>query len=318
MRRTLVLISTISMLGAGSALAAPGSGDLWEVTTQMSMDGMPAGMVPTRTQQVCSAREWTKPPIAQDEKHKCDVTDWSNTPTKSTWKMHCPEDKMEGTGEITRTSPDAYTGVMNMTSPHGSMTMNIAGKKVGVCDAEAAKAGREAQMAQIQSQAAAAQKSADDAKAQACKATADSMDPKMLDMQAQVCDPATYKPMLCGKASSDDGFKELKGRPADAENGLAAVAKYCGMDVAAKEKDLCKKAAAGESDLAYVARNCPDEAAPIAQRECAGRDYTALAGTKYAGFCAAYAAAHPTPGASPPPADAKAKAKKTLKGLFGH
>ena len=315
MRRTLVLTTSL-VLGATAALAAPGSGDLWEVTTVMSMEGMPAGMMQPRTQQVCSARDWTKPPIAQDEKHKCDVTDWSNTPTKSTWKMHCPADQMDGTGEITRTSPDAYTGVMKMTSPHGTMNMNLTGKKIGPCDAEAAQAGREAQMAQVQAQAAAAQKSADDAKAQACKATAESMDPRMLDMQAQVCDAATYKPMMCAKASSDEGFKELKGRPADAENGLAAVAKYCGMDVAAKEKDLCKKAAAGESDLAYVARNCPDEAAPIAQRECAGRDYTALAGTKYAGFCATYAANHP--GASPPPADAKAKAKKTLKSLFGH
>ena len=256
-RKTLAL----SLLAATSAFATPGSGDLWEVTTQMSMEGMPAGMMPARTQQVCSAREWTKPPIAQDEKHKCDVSDWTNTPTKSTWKMHCPEEKMDGTGEITRTSPDAYTGVINMTSPHGAMTMNLAGKKIGPCDAEAAQAGREAQMAQVQAQMAAAQKAGDDAKAQACKATADAMDPRMLDMQAQVCESATYKPMLCAKASSDEGFKELKGRPADAENGLAAVAKYCGMDVAAKEKDLCKKAAAGESDLAYVARNCPDEAA---------------------------------------------------------
>jgi len=315
MKRTLV---ALSVAVASSAFGAPGSGELWEVTTQMSMEGMPAGMMPARTNQVCSAKDWTKPPIAQDEQLRCDITDWSNTPTKSSWKMHCPADQMDGTGEITRTSPDAYTGVINMTSPHGVMKMNLSGKKIGPCDAEAAQAGREAQMAHVQAQMAAAQKAGDDAKAQACKATAEAMDPHMLDSQAQVCDSATYKPMLCAKASSDDGFKELKSRPPDAENGLAAVAKYCGLDVAAKEKDLCKKAAAGESDLAYVARNCPDEAAPIAQRECAGRDYTALAGTKYAGFCATYAAAHPVPGASPPPADAKSKAKKTLKSLFGH
>jgi hypothetical protein len=225
---------------------------------------------------------------------------------------------MDGTGEINRTSPDAYTGVIKMTSPHGVMNMNLTGKKVGVCDVEEAQAQRQAQMAAVQAQAAAGQKMADDAKDQACKATVQQMDPKMLEMQASMCDVAKYKPVLCARADSDDGYKELKSRPADAENSLAVVAKYCGMDVAAKEKNICAKAAAGESDLAYVARNCPDEAAPIAQRECAGRDYTALAGTKYAGFCATYAAAHPTPGASPPPADAKSKAKKTLKSLFGH
>lgn len=313
-RTTLALV----VLASTSAFAAPGSGDLWEVTTQMSMEGMPAGMMPARTSQVCSAKDWTKPPIAQDEQHKCDITDWSNTPTKSSWKMHCPADKMDGTGEINRTSPDAYTGVIKMTSPHGVMNMNLTGKKVGVCDAEEAQAQRQAQMAAVQAQAAAGQKMADDAKDQACKATVQQMDPKMLEMQASMCDVAKYKPVLCARADSDDGYKELKSRPADAENSLAVVAKYCGMDVAAKEKNICAKAAAGESDLAYVARNCPDEAAPIAQRECAGRDYTALAGTKYAGFCATYAAAHPTPGASPPPADAKSKAKKTLKSLFGH
>jgi uncharacterized protein DUF3617 len=315
MRRTTL---ALSLLAATSAFATPGSGDLWEVTTQMSMEGMPAGMMPARTNQVCSAHDWNKPPIAQDEQHKCDITDWSSTPTKSSWKMHCPADKMDGTGEITRTSPDAYTGVIKMTSPHGVMNMNLSGKKIGVCDAEAATAQRQAQMAAVQSQTAAALKQADDAKDQACKVTVQQMDLKMLEMQAAICDPAKYKPLLCEHANSDEGYKQLKARPKDDPNSLTAIASACGMDIAAKEKDICAKAAAGESDLDYVARNCPEEAAPIAKRECAGRDYTALAGTKYAGFCATYAAAHPMPGASPPPADAKSKAKKTLKSLFGH
>ena len=69
--------------------------------------------------------------------------------------------------------------------------------------------------------------------------------------------------------------------------------------------------------IAALLRFCPDEAAPIAQRECAGRSYTALAGTKYASFCGTYAAAHPMPGASPAPESTKTKAKKTLKSIFG-
>ena len=315
MKRTTL---ALSLLVACSAFAAPGDGDLWEVTSQMKVEGMPPGyQMPARTNEVCRAKVWDKPPVAADDQRKCEFVDFKNTAGTSTWKMHCAgPPPIDGDGEITRTG-DTYKGVINMSSEQGVMKMILSGRRIGDCDAEAAVAQRDAQMARVQAQIAAGQKVADDAREQACKGTAEAMSPTHLDQQAAVCDPAKYKPVLCAKAASDEGFKELKKRPKDAENGLAAVAAYCGMDVAAKEKDLCAKAAAGESDLDYVARFCPDEAAPIAQRECAGRTYTALAGTKYAPFCGTYAAAHPMPGASPAPESTKTKAKKTLKSIFG-
>ena len=106
-------------------------GDSWEVTSQMSMEGMPMSL-PARTSKVCSPKEWKEAPVAGDESHKCKNSDFKTEGAKVTWKTVC-EGNMTGLGEITRTG-DAYTGSIKFTTPQGSMTTKLSGKRLGDCE----------------------------------------------------------------------------------------------------------------------------------------------------------------------------------------
>jgi hypothetical protein len=66
--------------------------------------------------------------------------------------------------------------------------------------------------------------------------------------------------------------------------GPQAAAKACQLDLDEVARELCA-AAARKENLVYLAGWCPAEAKVIARRECAGRDYTSLQGSKYRDFC---------------------------------
>jgi len=141
------LTAAILMLGALplAATAAPADaapavpGDLWEVTSQMTMEGMPMAM-PAQTQKICAAKEWKEPPGPKNERDKCETLDFTTTPDKTTWKVRCAgKPPMTGEGEINRTSPEAYSGTIKMTSEDGVMTITLKGKRLADCDAGAAK-----------------------------------------------------------------------------------------------------------------------------------------------------------------------------------
>ena len=113
---------------------AGGSGDLWEVTSQMSMEGAPMAL-PSQTSKVCAPKEWKEPPGGMDERRKCQISDFTLAGPKATWKVRCagpPE--MAGEGEIVRDGDAAYTGSMKFTSSQGNMTIKLGGKKIGPCD----------------------------------------------------------------------------------------------------------------------------------------------------------------------------------------
>jgi hypothetical protein len=145
--RRLALLALFLLLGLLShpATAAPADaapavpGDLWEVTSQMTMEGMPMAM-PARTQKICAPKEWKEPPAPQNEGQKCETLEFTNTPAKTTWKVRCEgKPAMTGEGVIDRTGPDAYTGAIKMTSKDGVMTINLKGKRLADCDAGGAK-----------------------------------------------------------------------------------------------------------------------------------------------------------------------------------
>jgi uncharacterized protein DUF3617 len=119
---------------AGAADAAGGSGDLWEVTSQMSMEGAPMAL-PSQTSKVCAPKEWKEPPGGADERRKCQVSDFTLAGPKATWKVRCagpPE--MAGEGELVRSGDAAYSGSMKFTSAQGNMTIKLDGKKIGPCE----------------------------------------------------------------------------------------------------------------------------------------------------------------------------------------
>ena len=268
---------------------ADANGDLWEVTSQMTMEGMPAGMgMPAQTRRVCTAHEWTKPPVSQDERG-CKSSEFSSTPTKTSWKVTCPD--VTGSAEITRTSPDAYTGWMKMTMAQGTMTMNLTGRRVGDCDAGEAKKEREAQVAQVQAQVAAGEKAAADAKAQMCITMAQSGDLQqftILTGQGMCSDPK-YKTTFCDSLKTCDVYKSLLEREkSQPEYGLKACAAFCGADVAAMPKVCCDDAVKVE-DVDFIVAHCPGQAKDFALQKCAGLGYTAMMAPKWQSFCTTYA-----------------------------
>lgn len=130
----LFLLGLLVVLAPGPRADTPtATGDLWEVTSRMSMEGMPMQM-PAQKMKVCAAHEWTKPPAGDNPRQKCTRSDYHTEGNKVTWTERCEAPTMTGTGEITRDGDDAYTGVIKYASEQGNMTINLAGHKIGTCD----------------------------------------------------------------------------------------------------------------------------------------------------------------------------------------
>jgi hypothetical protein len=109
--------------------AAAADGELWEVTSQMSMPGF---AMPAQTQRACTPKDSQEPPGAVEP--GCTMRDVKVTGNKTSWRVECTgPHAMSGTGEIIRSSADAYTGTMRFSSPDGAMTTKLSGRRVGAC-----------------------------------------------------------------------------------------------------------------------------------------------------------------------------------------
>jgi len=397
----LLLLGSICVPNTSGAPATPAKevGDLWEVTTQMSMVGMPMEL-PSQTQRICAAKDWKEPPGARNPQQNCQIQDFKSTPTKTTWKMVCEGPSMTGEGEIIRSGADAYSGSIKMTSAEGDMTIKLKGRRVDDCDPTESKR----QMAQMQGQMEKLQKDAASTQAATCKSVAETMDLKMFPMLESTCDPSQMKGDFCKRLQTEEGIKILVARgddpgnslkdglaycndaatkagfckkvatpegtsilisPGDATpgNGLKEALAFCndssskgafcgqfqsisGYELLASggsgpgspssqaegycnlkaddvRSKLCKDASQNLANLSFVGKYCPDQAKPIAEKECAGRKYTAMTGSPYQQFCATYAAQ--LLGQAPPadaPADEsnskKGKTKKFFKSIWPH
>lgn len=128
----LAAIAFLGLLALIPVRAADPPGDLWQMTSQMVMPGMPFSPPPTAAK-VCTAKEWTKPPPGGDP--SCVTSDYQRTGNKATWTMQCSGDMpMTGTGEITFAADGSYTGVITATAEGMAMKINLSGKKIGSCD----------------------------------------------------------------------------------------------------------------------------------------------------------------------------------------
>jgi hypothetical protein len=129
------MAATVLLLGLPPTFAddTPAKGDLWEVSSKMSMEGMPMEM-PVQTNKVCAAKNWTKPPAGDNPNQKCTRSQYTVSGDKATWTESCESPAMTGKGEITRQGSDAYTGSIQYTSEQGNMTIKLTGHKVGSCD----------------------------------------------------------------------------------------------------------------------------------------------------------------------------------------
>jgi len=126
-------ILTLTLAGPAGARGQESKGDLWETTSQMSMEGLPFKM-PASTVKVCSFKEWKEPPGSADKSRNCKNVNMRATGNKMTWDVQCTGPTMTGTGELVREGTDAYSGSLKLNSADGAMTIQLKGKKVGGCD----------------------------------------------------------------------------------------------------------------------------------------------------------------------------------------
>jgi hypothetical protein len=296
----------IACASIGSAMAA-GSDELWEVSTQMNMAGMPAGMGSQKSQ-VCTEKGDPKKAMTRGN-DKCKVKDFKQSGNSVHMEMSCPEGDavMDTTYNAAHSE---YKGTMKMTSKHGDMTMTMAGRKIGTCDAKQAKAEREEKVAAVHKQAAEGQamlaaerqKSID-----ACNRSPETMQGGAGLAQWGGCAPGAQG-IYCARtptAGADADFKRVItactaarerycARFATAE-GLAKAkadpegARICNLDSKQLVSAHCSQALKTEN-FSYLYNDfCSEQKRTLARQHCAGRAYTAKPRTpteaKYSDFC---------------------------------
>ena len=300
----------IRIVAAGAALAlaaavhAQGSDELWEVTSQMNMAGMPPGMGSTK-QQICRDKDPKKEVTSRPDMQDCKVTDMKQSGNRFTMTMTCPR----GTAVIDQTYNAArteYKGTMKMTSREGDMTMNLSGRKVGSCDAKQARTEQAAaatamqqQVASAQASAAAGVKQSEDTQIAQCREAVETMDMGKLgiyaqcDRNAELCTTmATHqarvskactasKAEYCKRYQTLDGFLKAKGDERAAE--------ICAVSRESTRLTLCTRAAR-EENLPFLGRFCPVEGKPYAQKHCVGLNFTGAPKTPVTDFCRSYLA----------------------------
>ena len=127
-------LSALILLGSLPSLAAEPPGDLWEVTSKMSMEGMPFDM-PARPIKICAAKNAQEPPGSANDERGCTNSDMHRVGNKVSWTSSCSgPPAMTGQGEITYEGTDSYSGAIKYVTDDGNMTINLTGHKIGGCD----------------------------------------------------------------------------------------------------------------------------------------------------------------------------------------
>lgn len=342
-----------AMLVAGLAHAQQ-TGELWEMTSQMSMQGMPAGMIPAQTQQVCQSKAFDRTP-GQEDPSKCKITNLRQSPTRIQYDVRCEGNPpMTGSADYTfEANRTRMKGTMRVVSKDGEMTMQLTGRKVGSCDPAETRRAQNKQVEDAKKQHAAIMKQADDEQIRGCRQSLEKMEPsfgvvgicaRRSDQECKAMMGGLTPPVknactanmkeYCGRYQTRDGLLRI----GTSKARLEQTASLCGQSLASVRAKLCP-AAVKDDALPFIAQQCPVEAKAIAQRECGGRAFTVAKGSRYGEFCAMYrgtladaggddapssaAASQPAPQSpsQPAPADAASQAIQEglgkLKGLFG-
>ena len=323
--------------------AAQNTGELWEITSQMNIPGMPAGMG-GQTQRVCQGDDPERRAASDKDQKDCKVTDKKQTATRTTITMQCKQGTMTVDQQYNAARTE-FKGSIKMTSKDGDFNMNTTGRKVGACNVQQAAKERDEKSAAMKkqvevamAQGAAAKKQYADSQIKQCATALENMNYtgfyvygqcyKKTDAQcksdmdtANRMSPEIWKSCtariaeFCKRYQTQDGFLKT--------NADENAAQMCGVTTASIKAAECPKAAQSGS-LAFLGPYCPVEAKPIAQEHCTQRDYTSRMGGKYAGFCDSYFAANSLqkPGAQPASATDQVKQGVSkgidkIKGLFG-
>ena len=299
-------LAALLLIATSTAFSQAQPGHNWDITTSMEMEGM---KLPGQKQQVCVPANAEGPDAMSGDDKRCKMSDMKSSPGRYSYKVTCPDGT--GTGEMIYHNKDSYTSKMTITADGDTMVIVSEGKRTGSCDA--GKPNRQVAAAQAQTNA---------AMKQSCGAMADALLPGGLDQNKCA---AKDKQQLCNKLNTQEGYRlaserQPSGEPMLDSGLLPAVEKYCGVAAGSTLQRLCDEANRSE-DLDFLGAQCPALAAPIAQRECAGRSYSTPPAEKYRSFCNSYARDMMQGGGDtsivPKTQDVLKEGAKRLKGLFG-
>jgi hypothetical protein len=291
--RGLCLAALLPLVVSQVASAqAPTPGDRWRTTMSMEMMGM---KMPGTTNEVCTPRNSTESPVQPDK--DCTISNRKRVGNTESFDMACTgKDAMSGRMEMTQESPSRWRGKMVVNSKEGEMTMNYSGEKLpGECDASEL----ERKMNQMKAQG-------DARMAREClnAAKPESLNPMLfVGAAAMACTDAASRKSYCESARTYRGYASVasyqrlgsspmyKGvEAASYKSVVADTGKLCGFNPETVRTQLCGTAQ-GKKEWKYLAEVCPEISAPLAQRECAGRDFTTPVSPPFVDFCSAYAAA---------------------------
>jgi hypothetical protein len=286
--------------------AAAQSGELWEISSQMNIPGMPAGMG-AQKQRVCQGDDPERSAAQSKDLQSCKIKDKKQTATRTTVTMVCKEGTMTVDQQFNAARTE-FKGSMKMTGKDGDFTMNTTGRKVGACSVQEAKREQDQKVAAIKKQvddgnaaSAAHIKKLSDQQIKDCNAALESMEYGRLGIGFQCYKKEATKDCQAHAKSFPEAAKACTARTADfckryqtqegflKTKGKETVSQMCGVSAASIKAAQCPRAAQGGS-LAFLGAYCPAEAKPLAQEHCAGRDYTSKLGGKYAAFCMNYLA----------------------------
>jgi hypothetical protein len=297
-------LAALPVLASNNAAAQ--SGELWEISSQMNIPGMPAGMG-AQKQRVCQGDDPERSAAQSKDLQTCKIKDKKQTATRTTVTMVCKEGTMTVDQQYNAARTE-FKGSMKMTGKDGDFTMNTTGRKVGACSVQEAKREQDQKVAAMKKQvddgnaaSAAHMKKLSDQQIKDCNAGLESMEygrlgigfqcyrkeatkdcqehAKSFPEAAKACTARTAD--FCKRYQTQEGFLKTKGKE--------TVSQMCGVSAASIKAAQCPRAAQGGS-LAFLGAYCPAEAKPLAQEHCAGRDYTSKLGGKYAAFCMNYLA----------------------------
>lgn len=285
------------------AARAAQDGELWEMTMEMSMPGMPAGMG-THTTQRCQGKDWRTPPGAEDGRSaQCAISEYQQTDKRVTYKATCAGSPPTTVSMDLRfeQSRSRMRGTMRVQSAEGTMITKLSGRRIGVCDVAQAAGAEQAALARrhgmardMERQGREAQRRqqvmAQQADAQAggqCAAALEAMNAegwthatsrlcystKEADLAKSCSEWASSDTTgcfakfaeFCRRFETQAGFEKTSNR--------ALASQMCGVPLEPLVERFCPAALEREA-MDLLREHCPVQQKMLAQERCHGPDYS--------------------------------------------
>lgn len=141
MKTTLLALLALAAMPAlaGESPMKPG---MWEVTTEMNMQGVPYKMPPMTFKHCVTPEMLAKDQGLGEQKSPpgshCERTKMKISGSQAEWAVSCTgKTEMSGSGTLTWDSPDSYHGETHLTMDMNGHTTNVTqtmqGKRLGQC-----------------------------------------------------------------------------------------------------------------------------------------------------------------------------------------